>query len=197
MISLGFRRISATAVSNLRSRLRTFTAMGNDPSVQLFSYAICPFCSKVKALLSFAGLSKGTQFVEVNPLTKSEIKDFNYKKVPIAVINDKPIFDSNNILNALLDDPSVEAKIEQKFEGANMTIDIFRSEEAQKWIRFADEDLAVLLYPNICRTLSDSYQAFGYVDNVTTFSTWQRLSVRTVGSLAMYMAASRVKSEWK
>jgi hypothetical protein len=42
------------------------------PSVKLYQYAICPFCNKVKAVLSYAGIDH--EVVEVNPLTKAEIK---------------------------------------------------------------------------------------------------------------------------
>jgi len=42
------------------------------PSIKLYQYAICPFCSKVKALLNYAGTDH--ELVEVNPLTKAEIK---------------------------------------------------------------------------------------------------------------------------
>jgi hypothetical protein len=41
------------------------------PSIQLFQYAICPFCNKVKALLNYAGLP--FESIEVNPITKAEI----------------------------------------------------------------------------------------------------------------------------
>jgi glutaredoxin len=42
------------------------------PPIKLYQYAICPFCGKVKALLAFAGIDH--EVVEVNPLTKAEIK---------------------------------------------------------------------------------------------------------------------------
>jgi Glutaredoxin len=42
------------------------------PSIELYQYAICPFCNKVKAFLDYAGIAY--QAIEVNPLTKFEIK---------------------------------------------------------------------------------------------------------------------------
>lgn len=42
------------------------------PSVTLFQYAICPFCNKAKSLLAYAGIDYDA--VEVNPLTKAELK---------------------------------------------------------------------------------------------------------------------------
>ena len=68
------------------------------------------------------------------------------------------------------------------------------SESSQYWVTYANQELAVLLYPNLCPTLYDSYQAFAYInDDTNQFSYWQKLSIRLVGSLAMYLAASRVK----
>ncbi|KAL7559549.1 hypothetical protein ACA910_005177 [Epithemia clementina (nom. ined.)] len=69
--------------------------------------------------------------------------------------------------------------------------------DAQEWVRYANEELAVLLYPNLCPTLGRAYQAFAYVHTIPTFSFWQQWSIRTVGSLAMYLAASRVKRKHK
>jgi hypothetical protein len=69
------------------------------------------------------------------------------------------------------------------------------SENARRWFRFAADDLAALLYPNICGTLSDSCDAFSYVKNVDSFTTLQKVSIQYLGALAMYFAASKVKCE--
>jgi microsomal prostaglandin-E synthase 2 len=73
-------------------------------------------------------------------------------------------------------------------------VDSESSSEVEEWLRFADDELASLLYPNICRTWSDSYQAFSYVNKIDSFSTIQKMSIQLMGSVAMYLAASRVKS---
>lgn len=53
--------------------------------IELYSYAICPFCERAKAVLDFLGVPYRN--IEVNPLTKSEIAfSADYKKVPIARI---------------------------------------------------------------------------------------------------------------
>lgn len=67
------------------------------------------------------------------------------------------------------------------------------NDETNKWTTFANDDLAPVVYPNICRSLSESYAAFGYVDHVASFSMTQKLLVKNVGALAMYFAASRIK----
>ena len=56
------------------SSRRCFSTAASEgaPSVEMFQYKICPFCNKAKALLSYANVPY--QAVEVNPLTKAEIK---------------------------------------------------------------------------------------------------------------------------
>ena len=55
--------------------------------VTLYQYDVCPFCNKVKAYLDYRGIPYDV--VEVNPLTKSEIKfSKEYTKVPIVTVDD-------------------------------------------------------------------------------------------------------------
>lgn len=120
----------------------------------------------------------------------------DYRKVPIITIDDTQINGSNEIINGLLKQPAITAKLEERLDvGINMA-DFATSESATRWIKYANDDLASLLYPNICRTLSDSYGAFGYVNTVDTFSPLQRVTIRGLGSLAMYFAASKIKSKY-
>lgn len=159
----------------------------DQPEIKLYQYHICPFCNITKSLLKYSNLDY--ERIEVNPLTKAELKPWSgeYKKVPIAIIGDKQVNGSENILDALLDLPTVQAVIDKQSN------DFSKSENAQKWTRFAIDDLAALLYPNICGTLRDSYDTFGYVKNVDTFSPLQQTSIQYIGALAMYFAASKVK----
>lgn len=141
--------------------------------------------------------------VEVNPLTKAELKPWSgkYKKVPIALIDGDQINGSEKILESILDSPHVQKILEKRWasdENNNnkMTMQQFQnSDKAQKWIKFAIDDLAALLYPNICGSLSDSYYAFGYVKNVDTWSGLQKMSIQSLGAVAMYFAAGKVKGE--
>jgi hypothetical protein len=76
-----------------------------------------------------------------------------------------------------------------------MTIeDFLTSPSSAQWVSFSDDELAPLLYPNMCRSIGDAYAAFGYVQNVSEFTQSQKFAIRSVGSLAMFIAASRVKS---
>lgn len=49
----------------------------------LFQFVTCPFCCKVRAMLNYNGISYDV--VEVNSITRDEIKWSKYKKVPILV----------------------------------------------------------------------------------------------------------------
>lgn len=123
------------------------------------------------------------------------IRSKDYRKVPILKMDNKTIFGSDEIISNLLKEPAIISGLEQRWGDNKMTMADFTNESSQKWVQFASDDFAPLLYPNICRTLGDSYAAFGYVDRVDSFSPLQRVAIRGVGSLAMYFAASKVKSE--
>jgi hypothetical protein len=120
----------------------------------------------------------------------------DYRKVPIVTVDDAQINGSDEIIDGLLKQPAITAKLEERWDDGIMNLaDFATSESATKWIKYANDDLASLLYPNICRTLSDSYGAFEYVNSVDTFSPLQRVTIRGLGSLAMYFAASKIKSK--
>jgi arsenate reductase-like glutaredoxin family protein len=200
----------ATAESNgrqfLHNKYRLFstaaTATVTDmdgtgpPSMTLYQYAICPFCHKTKAFLAYVGIPH--EIVEVNPLTKAELKPWSgeYRKVPICKITNTDhdedhvqiINGSDEIIQALMEHSHVKKQLHDK-NNSQLLVSL----ADDRWSKFAHEELASLLYPNICSTLSDSYHAFGYVKQVPTFSTLDKLSIRTLGSFAMYMAASRIK----
>jgi len=133
---------------------------------------------------------------QLHVLFSSLNRSGEYKKVPIALIDEKQVNGSDEIVTALMDDPRVVASLESMWK--DMTLDEFKSSpSAAKWTAFAGDELGALLYPNICRTLGDSYSAFGYVNNVPTFSTLNKLSIRGIGPLAMYLAASKIKCEYR
>jgi microsomal prostaglandin-E synthase 2 len=121
----------------------------------------------------------------------------DYKKVPIATLEEhqqqKLAWNGSDVI--------VKELLERNYQdfrqthNHKLTLQEFaHSESAEKWTQFATEELAALLYPNMCSSYKDSYAAFGYVDGVETFSPLQKIAIKSVGSFAMYMAASRVKS---
>ena len=107
-----------------------------------------------------------------------------YRKVPIANIDQTDYFGSDSIIQGVLKAHS--ALDNSEFNGA----------DAKRWQDFCDSDLAPLLYPNMSGSWTEAYQAFGYVHEQPQLSSLQRVAIQTVGSFAMFMAASRVKSKF-
>jgi len=172
------------AASPLAASARWFAA----PSVQLYTYEICPFCCKVKAFLDWQKLPYTT--VEVNPLTKAEIKfSEKYRKVPIASIDGEIVTDSLEILKAIsrgLDGDRGDSALAEALDDP----------ETVKWLEWADKELAVLLFPNITRSFGESYQAFRYVSEVPTFSPASKLLNQAAGSVAMWLANGKLKKKY-
>lgn len=153
----------------------------------LYQYAICPYCNIAKALLNYTNMSFDVK--EVNPLTKKElgtlpIKD--YRKVPILLVKTESDTQQINGSESIVDHVLSVSEIDSSSHGS------------QKWTAFARDDLAPLLYPNLCNSLASSYKAFGYVHSADSpFSLMERYSIQFIGSFAMYMAATKIKSMYR
>ena len=148
--------------------------------------------------MAYAGINP--MVIEVNPLTKAELpSNKEYRKVPIAIVDNQQVNGSDAIVDVLLQHPAVREHILAKSPSLEGNWEDFTSpsSEDNNWVEFANKDLAALLYTNICSTLGDSYKAFGYVNEVDAFSSLQKLSIRFLGSFAMYMAASRIKGAYE
>lgn len=71
-------------------------------NLRLYQFQNCPFCCKVRAFLDYYGF--GYEVVEVNSVTKRELKFSEYKKVPVIVVqnwNNKQLNDSSFIVSFL------------------------------------------------------------------------------------------------
>lgn len=91
--------------------------------------------------------------LEVNPLTKKEIKfSEDYRKVPIVRMGGEFLKDSPVIIQALV------ARLRETGAMSDEDYAVFCSPDAEKWAMWADKHLAVLLFPNITRNFSESYQ---------------------------------------
>ena len=154
------------------------------PVLTLYQYEICPYCAKVKAFLDFFRVPYTT--CEVNPLTKSQLGavDFRQRKVPFAVFRDGNQGESGLIIESL------------KFRGY---IDFDNSadlSEYRKWCNYVDKDLSVLLFPNITRNLTESWEAFSYIQLVPTFTMMEKVLNRVLGSIAMVLASGKIKRKY-
>lgn len=180
------RGLGVLTVRSLAAQWRGFSAQ---PSVEIYQYEICPFCCKVKALLDWQKVAYHTK--EVNPLTKAELKfSPDYRKVPIAIVDGQQVNDSQQIIREVI------AKLASG-RGDSALQESMADPETEKWLRWVDSDLAVLLFPNITRSFSESFQAFRYVSEVPTFSAPSKVANQLAGSLAMWLANGKLKKKYK
>lgn len=170
-------------------------------NLTLYQYNICPFCCKVKAFMDWKGINYS--MVDVNPLTKSEISfSKDYRKVPIRMYRlfnhlihhlvmrgSTQINDSSAILESLVSEMKLSGMLSDKFKDSS-------DAEINKWLNFVDKELAVLLFPNITRSMLESWEAFGYINEVPHFNPLQKIVLRISGALAMRAANGKIKKKY-
>lgn len=161
------------------------------PEIVLYQFEVCPFCNKVRAYLDYHKVPY--RVVEVDPLRKTELKELegDYKKVPIAIINDKQFNGSSAVIDAvdvLMRDGAISEKAVAETDP--------RTKEEKEWIDWLDNHLIHLIAPNIYRTPSESLQTFNYIADKSKFSAWQRATIRYTGAVAMYMIGKRLKKKY-
>ncbi|TVU33966.1 hypothetical protein EJB05_15785 [Eragrostis curvula] len=149
-------------------------------NVVLYQYQACPFCNKVRAFLDYHDIPY--KVVEVNPLSKKEIKWSDYKKVPILTVDGEQLVDSSEIINIL------QRRISPDDELTN--------DEEAKWRRWVDEHLVHTLSPNIYRTTSEALESFDYIAKHGNFSFTERFAVKYAGAAAMYMVSKKLKKKY-
>ena len=72
----------------------------------------------------------------------------------------------------------------------------FYPSDTKEWSDWADLKLAVMLYPNITRTMSESWECFGYIDDVKTWSMPNRAVTKALGTVAMSFANGKIKKKY-
>ncbi|KAF7006207.1 hypothetical protein CFC21_021265 [Triticum aestivum] len=174
--SLTFATVAVAEVQ-AKERLPTDLLPRN---VVLYQYQACPFCNKVRAFLDYHDIPY--KVVEVNPLSKKEIKWSEYKKVPILTVDGEHLVDSTDIINIL------QHRISPDDEVTN--------EEETKWRKWVDEHLVHVLSPNIYRTTSEALESFDYIAKHGNFSFTERFAVKYAGAAAMYFVAKKLKKKY-
>ncbi|CAL4956092.1 unnamed protein product [Urochloa decumbens] len=149
-------------------------------NVVLYQYQACPFCNKVRAFLDYHDIPY--KVVEVNPLSKKEIKWSDYKKVPILTVDGEQLVDSSDIINILQHRIKPDDKL--------------TDEDEAKWRRWVDEHLVHVLSPNIYRTTSEALESFDYIAKHGNFSFTERFAVKYAGAAAMYMVSKKLKKKY-
>ncbi|QCD92298.1 prostaglandin-E synthase [Vigna unguiculata] len=151
--------------------------------VVLYQYEACPFCNKVKAFLDYYDIPY--KVVEVNPLSKKEIKWSEYQKVPILMVDGEQLTDSSAIIDKL------GLKILSK-----KIPDSTSEDEETKWRQWVDNHLVHVLSPNIYRNTTEALESFEYITSNGNFSYIEKISVKFAGAAAMYFVSKNLKKKY-
>ncbi|KAF6163908.1 hypothetical protein GIB67_024763 [Kingdonia uniflora] len=154
--------------------------------VILYQYEACPFCNKVKAFLDYYDIPY--KIVEVNPISKKEIKWSEYKKVPILTVDGEHMVDSSAIINKL------ESRIHpERLVASTPDKD---DDEENKWRRWVDNHLVHMLSPNIYRNASEALESFDYITSKGNFSFMEKVTAKYAGAVAMYFVSKNLKKKY-
>lgn len=182
-------------------------------SIVLYQYEVCPFCCKVKAMLDYYKLPYET--VEVNPLTKGELKWSDYRKVPVVKLDgDRVVADSSAIMSQLAADleaagkapkaAGVDAKRAGWFgrsggSGSNGGggVAAGSAEEEAQWRRWVDERFVRVLTANIYRSWDETWRTFSYIAGQSHWNWASQQAVRVGGSLIMWRVGKGMPAKYK
>ncbi|KAL3536888.1 hypothetical protein ACH5RR_000254 [Cinchona calisaya] len=153
--------------------------------VVLYQYEACPFCNKVKAFLDYYDIPY--KIVEVNPISKKEIKWSDYKKVPILMVDGEQMVDSSAIIDKLSERTRSKVPVKSSSEG---------DDEEKKWRGWVDNHLVHILSPNIYRNTSEALESFNYITSHGNFSFTERIAVKYAGAAAMYFVSKKLKKKY-
>ncbi|KAL6181427.1 hypothetical protein ACLB2K_048082 [Fragaria x ananassa] len=157
--------------------------------VVLYQYEACPFCNKVKAFLDYYDIPY--KIVEVNPLSKKEIKFSEYKKVPILMVDGEQLVDSSDIIDTLTE------KILPDRAGERVAVSTSNADdEEKKWRKWVDSHLVHMLSPNIYRNTSEALESFDYITSNGNFSYTEKITVKYAGAAAMYFVSKKLKKKY-
>ncbi|KAI3981583.1 hypothetical protein MKX01_007503 [Papaver californicum] len=149
--------------------------------VVLYQYEACPFCNKIKAFLDYYDVPY--KVVEVNPISKKEIKWSEYKKVPILVVDGQQMVDSSEIIDTL----------NNKILHPEKPISKEDETEENQWRRWVDNHLVHILSPNIYRSRAEALESFDYITSHGNFSFMEKVTAKYAGAAAMYFVSKKLK----
>ena len=151
----------------------------------LYQFALCPFCSKVRAGLELKGIPY--RIVEVNPRTKAELPPLpegTPRKVPVLDVGGNVVHDSTEILR-FLDAAYLETVRFRPEEPALRE----RADEIEEWV---DAELIRALPTVLYGTWREAGRAAAVVARSSNLGATQGLGVKLGGPLIMYMVAKRI-----
>lgn len=189
----------------------------------VYQYDVCPFCCKVKAFLDYYKIPY--RCVEVNPLTKAELKWSEYKKVPVILIDGQQVNDSSAIISRLaaeidagaLSGSSKGSKSSSKDDGESVGFlaALFGSSSKQqggskaasaaapaspadeeKWRRWVDDWFVKVITVNIYRNMREAFQTFDYISERGNFGWASREAARVCGATLMWGISGKLKKKY-
>eukprot|EP00887_Chlorella_sp_A99_P000269 scaffold13.g269.t1 len=197
---------------------------GLPKEVIVYQYEVCPFCCKVKAFLDYhkargdrsSAPAIPYRVVEVNPLTKAELKWSEYKKVPVVVLDGEQVNDSSAIVSRL------EAELEASGRAGRAASGVDASssggggggwfgrrrggaapppagasrQEEEMWRRWVDDWFVRVITVNIYRNAKEAWQTFDYIAEHGNFGWVQREAARVVGAGMMWVLSGRLKKKY-
>jgi len=184
---------AVSQVDELAVYRRVRHKQGLPKEVILYQYEVCPFCNKVRAFLDYHKVPYRT--VEVNPLTKAQLKWSEYKKVPVVMLDEEVINDSSIILSQLaveFEGPQTTAAKGGWFSKASKAAE----EEEIRWRRWVDKRFVQIITVNIYRTLRESWQTFDYITEHGNFNFFERQAARVAGSGMMYGISGKLVKKY-
>ncbi|KAG1681334.1 hypothetical protein FOA52_007380 [Chlamydomonas sp. UWO 241] len=170
---------------------------GIPENITLYQYEVCPFCCKVKAVLDYHKLPYTV--VEVNPLTKAELKWSTYRKVPVVKYGDEVVMDSTAIASRVA--AECEAKGVSKRGRANKGMSV---EEETKWRKWVDERFVKIITANIYRSWNtptacswnESLDTFKYITEQTNWGWGTRELARMSGAVIMWQVGKKMPKKY-
>ena len=166
--------------------------------VTLYQYMNCPFCNKVRAFFDYNNIPYS--IVEVNPLTKSEIKGMKKNKngklkVPIIGLpsgREDQMVESDAIIDEfqrLLDEkPGKASKPWFGSSKSKQTSDkgVQDMQDLRKWV---NNKFVHVITVNIYRNPEEALETFQYLTTNGNFSPLMKESIKYSGAGIMYMVS--------
>ncbi|KAG2490256.1 hypothetical protein HYH03_011380 [Edaphochlamys debaryana] len=190
--------------------------------ITLYQYEVCPYCCKVRAMLDYYKLPYTV--IEVNPLTKGELKWSTYKKVPVVKLDEEVVVDSSAIMSRLATDvaasrpapaaaaaPAAPKKPSGGFSffgssgcsdesavkdqgAANFAGPAL--EEEVKWRKWVDQTFVKVLTANIYRNWDEALETFKYITDQTSWSWGTRELARWSGAVIMWQVGKKMPKKY-
>ncbi len=146
--------------------------------ITLYQFQSCPFCSKVRALLTF--IKEPFEVVEVSPFGMKELSFTDHKKVPVLKDGDEVIVESATIIE----------HINKKY--AKFTV----NDDAKEWTDWIDQTLVHYLPPLIHPDFKTSLNNFQRIIKPGQFGWLKGKFVRFAGAIAMPKVARKMKNKY-